>query len=70
MLRGSSQATFLSEPACTDLGDDSNEKVDREGDSWSLAFSGATRVAPAGLGKTLDVVDVEDGRDMTDDRES
>jgi hypothetical protein len=52
-----------------DLGDDSKENVEREGEIWSLPVSGASRVAPAGLGKALafaewDAVEVEDGRDM------
>lgn len=52
-----------------DWGDESKENVEREGESWSLPVSGASRVAPAGLGNALelataDAVEVEDGRDM------
>jgi hypothetical protein len=50
-----------------DLGDDSKENVEREGEIWSLPVSGASRVAPAGLGKVLalaDAVEVDEGRDM------
>ena len=60
-----------SEGALTDLGDDSKEKVEREGESAfeSSTASGASRVAassvaPAALGKALGSLEVEDGRDM------
>ena len=48
--------------ACTDFGEDSKEKVDLEGETWSAVVSGTSRVVPAGLDKGL--VEVDEGRDM------
>jgi hypothetical protein len=51
------------------LGDDSNEKVEREGERcWSTGGSGASRWTPAGRGKALmERLDVVDGRDILEE---
>lgn len=48
-----------------DLGEESKEKVERAGESWSPRWSGGSKVAPAGRGKAFpEAVEVEDGRDI------
>jgi hypothetical protein len=51
------------------LGDDSNEKVEREGDRcWSTDGPGANRWTPGGRGMALtEWLDVVDGRDMLEE---
>lgn len=64
VCRASSKATFrsVSEMACTDFGEDSKEKVDLEGETWSVVVSGTSRVVPGVLDNGL--VEVDEGRDM------
>lgn len=52
-----------------DLGDDSKENVDREGERCcSTAVSGASRLTPAGRGKALtELLDMVEGRDIFDE---